>query len=189
MASLTTEAAASAAAGVASTILGHPLDCVKVRLQTAKQSGGRLTTLGCARQMLQQEGASAFARGVGPPLANAMLLNTVMFVCFAEARRHLPQTTVGSLLAGGFSGVAQAFLTTPLDWLKIQVRVQARFGFGFGLGLGSGSGLRLGLTRTLTLTRTRTRTRRSCRPPGRARRRCWCTRSGTSRGSCTSGTR
>ena len=140
MTSLTTEAAASAAAGVASTILGHPLDCVKVRLQTAKQSGGRLTTLGCARQMLQQEGASAFARGVGPPLANAMLLNTVMFVCFAEARRHLPQTTVGSLLAGGFSGVAQAFLTTPLDWLKIQVRVQARFGFGFGLGLGSGIG-------------------------------------------------
>ena len=87
------------------------------------ESAGRLTTLGCARQMLQQEGAAAFARGIGPPLANAMLLNTVMFVCFAEARRHLPQTTVGSLLAGGLSGVAQAFLTTPLDWLKIQVRV------------------------------------------------------------------
>lgn len=112
MSSLTTEAAASAAAGVASTILGHPLDCVKVRLQTAKLQDGRLTTLGCARQMLRHEGLAAFARGVGPPLANAMLLNTVMFVCFAEARRHLPQTTLGSLLAGGFSGAVQAFLTT-----------------------------------------------------------------------------
>jgi solute carrier family 25 carnitine/acylcarnitine transporter 20/29 len=125
MSSLTTEAAASAAAGVASTILGHPLDCVKVRLQTAKLSDGRLTTLGCARQMLHREGVTAFARGVGPPLANAMLLNTVMFVCFAEARRHLPQTTVGSLLAGGFSGAVQAFLTTPLDWLKIQAQLSS----------------------------------------------------------------
>ena len=125
MTSLSTEAAASAAAGVASTILGHPLDCVKVRLQTATPSEGRLTTLGCARQMLHREGVAAFARGVGPPLANAMLLNTVMFVCFAEARRHLPQTTVGSLLAGGFSGAVQAFLTTPLDWLKIQAQLSS----------------------------------------------------------------
>ena len=121
--SLSTEAAASAAAGFASTILGHPLDCVKVRLQTASPSEGRLTTLGCARQMLRHEGLAAVARGVGPPLANAMLLNTVMFVCFEEARRHLPQTTAGSLLAGGFSGAVQAFLTTPLDWLKIQAQL------------------------------------------------------------------
>ena len=62
MSSLTTEAAASAAAGVASTILGHPLDCVKVRLQTATPSEGRLTTLGCARQMLRSDGVTAFAR-------------------------------------------------------------------------------------------------------------------------------
>ena len=54
-----------------------------------------------------------------------MLLNTVMFVCFAEARRHLPQTTIGSLLAGGFSGAVQAFLTTPLDWLKIQAQLSS----------------------------------------------------------------
>ena len=67
--------------------------------------------------MLQREGASAFARGVGPPLANAMLLNTVMFVCFAEARRHLPQTTVGCARRWVLRR-AQAFLTTPLDWLK-----------------------------------------------------------------------
>ena len=189
MTSLTTEAAASAAAGVASTILGHPLDCVKVRLQTAKQSGGRLTTLGCARQMLQQEGASAFARGVGPPLANAMLLNTVMFVCFAEARRHLPQTTVGSLLAGGFSGVAQAFLTTPLDWLKIQVRVRAWLRLRLRVRVRASVRVRVKVRVNRTLTQTRTRTRRSCRPREGARRRCWCTRSASSRGSCMSGTR
>ena len=125
--SLATEAACSAAAGVTSTCLGHPLDCVKVRLQTAKPG---LTTLGCASEMLRTEGLGAFAKGLSPPLANAVLLNTVMFVAFAEAQRRLPQDTLGSLLAGGVAGVAQAFLTTPLDWLKIQAQLSAAVGGG-----------------------------------------------------------
>ena len=120
-ASLATEATASAAAGCCSTLLGHPLDCVKVRLQTKPG----LTTLGCASHMLRNEGVAAFAKGLSPPLANAVLLNTVMFMAFAEAQRHLPQNTLGSLLAGGFAGVAQAFLTTPLDWLKIQAQLSS----------------------------------------------------------------
>eukprot|EP00908_Phaeocystis_cordata_P022503 Transcript_4917.p2 GENE.Transcript_4917~~Transcript_4917.p2 ORF type:complete len:285 (-),score=94.02 Transcript_4917:281-1093(-) len=125
--SLATEAACSAAAGVTSTCLGHPLDCVKVRLQTAKPG---LTTLGCASEMLRTGGLGAFAKGLSPPLANAVLLNTVMFVAFAEAQRRLPQDTLGSLLAGGVAGVAQAFLTTPLDWLKIQAQLSAAVGGG-----------------------------------------------------------
>ena len=108
------------AAGLTSTVLGHPLDCVKVRLQTTPGQ----TTLGCASQMLRAEGPLVFARGLGPPLANAVALNTVMFVAFAEAQKSLPSGTFGSLLAGAFSGVVQAFFTTPLDLLKIQAQLR-----------------------------------------------------------------
>ena len=82
---IATEAVASAAAGLTSTVLGHPLDCVKVRLQTTPGQ----TTLGCASQMLRTEGPLVFARGLGPPLANAVALNTVMFVAFAQAQKSL----------------------------------------------------------------------------------------------------
>ena len=117
---LLNEALCSAAAGSTSTLIGHPLDCVKVRLQTRPG----LTTLGCASQMLRTEGLGVFARGIGPPLTNAVLLNTIMFVAFAEAQKSLPDTTLGSLMAGAFAGVTQAMLTTPMDWLKIQAQLR-----------------------------------------------------------------
>ena len=119
--SILSEAAASAAAGCTSTLLGHPLDCVKVRLQTSRPG---ITTLGCASSMLRSDGVGVFAQGVGPPLANAVILNTVMFVAFSEAQKLFPQGATGSLLAGAVSGVAQAFLTTPLDYLKIQAQLR-----------------------------------------------------------------
>eukprot|EP00966_Prymnesium_polylepis_P127260 2943201-Prymnesium_polylepis.1 len=63
------EIAASTAAGGTATILGHPLDCIKVRLQAAQRPD--LGTLSCGLQMLRSEGTGAFARGLGPPLANS----------------------------------------------------------------------------------------------------------------------
>ena len=115
------EVVASAAAGCASTILGHPLDCVKVRMQ---MGNGQTSAATVCAEMLRREGVSAFSRGIGTPLANAILMNSVMFVTFAEARRRLPEGgAVGALLAGAFSGIVQATLSTPMDWAKIQAQV------------------------------------------------------------------
>ena len=91
------EIIASAASGIASTALGHPLDCVKVRLQTG---GVHSSAWACAADMLRREGVGSFGRGLGMPLANAVLMNSVMFVAFAEARRRLPDDATGALLAG-----------------------------------------------------------------------------------------
>ena len=57
-------------------------------------------------------------------LANAVLLNTAMFVTFGETQKKLPGGTAISLFAGAIAGAAQAFLTTPLDWLKIQAQLR-----------------------------------------------------------------
>lgn len=115
--SLRLEIAASTASGCASTILGHPLDCIKVRLQ-AQQAP--LSTAACAVQMLRQQGTRAFTAGIGPPLINSVLMNSVMFLAFSESRKHLPLGVAGAVLAGAFSGVVTAVLSTPFDLVKIQ---------------------------------------------------------------------
>lgn len=117
------EVVASVGAGCMATSLGHPLDCIKVQLQSQQRAG--LGTVECAVSMLRAEGAGVFARGIGPPLANSILMNTFMFVAFAEARKALPQTPSGALLAGAFAGLVTSVLSTPTDWVKIQAQTRS----------------------------------------------------------------
>ena len=122
---LVEEVFASALSGLACVTLGHPLDCIKVRQQTG---GSARSALQIARQMLAEQGLSAFSRGMGPPLLSAVLMNTLMFVGFAEARRRMPAeiqaSTAGALLAGALSGIATSYVSTPFDWLKVQAQVR-----------------------------------------------------------------
>lgn len=117
------EIVASVTAGCTATFLGHPLDCIKVRLQAQQRPG--LTTLSCALEMLKIEGPRAFFRGLGPPLLEKVLGSTLMFVAFEEARRRLPDTAAGALLAGALSGVATSVLSTPTDWVKVQAQIRS----------------------------------------------------------------
>jgi len=120
---------AAAFSGVVCVTLGHPLDCVKVYQQTsaAASAAGPPGALAAARMMLETTGPSAFVRGMGPPLLSAVLMNTIMFVGFAEARRIMPvsmqDSTAGALMAGALSGVLTSYISTPFDWLKIQAQV------------------------------------------------------------------
>ena len=72
------EVVASASAGCFATILGHPLDCVKVRLQ-ASATASAPGTATVAYRMLRTEGVATFWRGLGPPLMNAVAMNTAMW--------------------------------------------------------------------------------------------------------------
>ena len=119
---LSLEIFASVSAGTTATVLGHPLDCIKVRLQALQQPG--LSTLGCAMQILKADGLQGFFRGIGPPLTEKLLSSTVMFLAFEEAQRRLPDTPGGSLLAGALSGLATSVVSTPTDWVKIQAQVR-----------------------------------------------------------------
>lgn len=121
MDTLVTEMIAAATGGCVATLLGHPLDCIKVQMQTMQS---KRSTIGCAAEMLQTNGPSAFFRGAGPPLMNSILMNTIMFVAFEEARRHMPDSTVGSLCAGGLSGIITSLLSTPTDWVKVQAQTR-----------------------------------------------------------------
>ena len=109
-------------AGCASTIIGHPLDTLKVHMQTNSKLTG---TIHAAKSLIRTEGSPLiFFRGISPPLFNAIIMNTVMFSVFHEVKQSLPEGMYGSLVAGLISGFATACLSTPTDFAKIQSQLR-----------------------------------------------------------------
>ena len=53
---------------MAQTVVGHPLDTIKVRLQTQTHPPQYSGALDCARQMLRNEGVLSFGKGMLSPL-------------------------------------------------------------------------------------------------------------------------
>ena len=88
------EMVAGAIAGVVSTLLGHPLDVVKAHLQTQKRMA-KLSTVSAAGVLLRESGGAVLLRGIAPPMANAVVMNTVMFSAFNTCRGVLPETMAG----------------------------------------------------------------------------------------------
>jgi solute carrier family 25 carnitine/acylcarnitine transporter 20/29 len=117
------EIAGATGAGCASTLLGHPLDTIKVHLQTNPKLS---STLHATTSLLQNNAGNplVFFRGMAPPLVNAVVMNTVMFSVFRSVKQSLPDGTTGALTAGFLSGLATACLSTPTDFVKIQSQLR-----------------------------------------------------------------
>jgi solute carrier family 25 carnitine/acylcarnitine transporter 20/29 len=119
-------------AGCASTLIGHPLDTLKVHLQTQIRQPQNKTVappnaFRAAHNLLQVGGGPAvFFRGIGPPLCSAILMNTVMFSVFERVKNAIshPSPMGKALLAGVASGVATACISTPADYIKIQSQLK-----------------------------------------------------------------
>lgn len=117
--SLIPDIAAATAAGVVTTIVGHPLDSIKVHMQT---NAAIKSTGDAARSLIHER---ALFRGILPPLCNAIIMNTAMFSVFhgikdtikgADAEANM----ASALLAGTISGFVTACISTPTDYIKIQ---------------------------------------------------------------------
>mmetsp|Transcript_31032 Transcript_31032/g.74991 ORF Transcript_31032/g.74991 Transcript_31032/m.74991 type:complete len:292 (-) Transcript_31032:844-1719(-) len=119
----------SIAAGCFSTVLGHSLDTIKVNQQTNPKFSS-LTSFQVAQSLLAKDGGTAsrlFFQGIGPPMVNQIVMNSVMFLVFNKVKQVSNESTVmdensAALFAGLFAGFATACLSTPTDWLKIQAQ-------------------------------------------------------------------
>jgi hypothetical protein len=110
----TTYTIGATGAACASTLVGHPLDTIKVHLKTNSNVNGSFAAL---KHLLHQETWSfVLFRGlVAPlPLVNAIVMNTAMFSAFYEMKQ-----TLGPLGEGLVSGIVTACLSTPTDFVKI----------------------------------------------------------------------
>lgn len=66
---------ASSVANIAGLVAGHPLDTIRVRLQTESR---RITARQCAYESILNEGTFSLYKGVSQPLVGAVPANTLV---------------------------------------------------------------------------------------------------------------
>ncbi|XP_065668875.1 mitochondrial glutamate carrier 1 isoform X2 [Hydra vulgaris] len=126
-----------AIAGMIGTCCVFPLDLAKTRLQnqrTVSKVGERVVkqynnVFHCMYKVAQVEGFRGLYKGL---LVNLLLVNPEKAIKLAvndQARQYLGSSHGGFLplhyemLAGGFAGFCQVVITTPMEFLKIQMQI------------------------------------------------------------------
>lgn len=120
--------------GVVVTLVGHPFDTVKVRLQTQSASNPTYSgAIDCVKKTLKWEGLGGLYKGVTSPLAGQMFFRASMFSAFGATKRFLAKnpdgssrtlTTADFYKAGAVTGFVAAFTEAPIDFYKSQIQVQ-----------------------------------------------------------------
>jgi solute carrier family 25 carnitine/acylcarnitine transporter 20/29 len=124
-------AIAGFAAGLAGTILGHPLDTVKTRLQSRTEYKGMYD---CFSKIVRTEGVASLYKGLASPLVSLTLLNMLSFQTYnwclsmfdkfdmARGVTLLPDRHPGYhyVVSGAVAGFACSFLSTPFEMVKVQ---------------------------------------------------------------------
>lgn len=101
--------------GCAGIITGHPLDTLKVHLQS-----GRGSALECTRALLKGGTLSVAYRGVWAPLGGIAGVNAIVFGVYGNTRRALPNpdSLVTHAAAGAAAGLLQSFACAPIELVK-----------------------------------------------------------------------
>lgn len=112
--------------GVASTYIGHPLDTVKVRLQTQSKTNPQYKgACHCFRTILRQEKFRGLYKGVTSPLLGIAGMNATIFSVYGAVIKRLPSDkAVNHWWAGCASGLAQSIIISPVELIKTQMQIQ-----------------------------------------------------------------
>ncbi|KAL8674613.1 MAG: hypothetical protein Q9168_000988 [Polycauliona sp. 1 TL-2023] len=125
------EAVAGFLAGVASTLVAHPLDVVKTRLQVDRASSSRTgTSSRLVKEILKNDGiVQGFYRGLSPNLAGNSLSWALYFLWYSQTKAALQAHYAdGSrlsyydfFLASGLAGALTAICTNPIWVIKTRM--------------------------------------------------------------------
>jgi len=130
-------------AGISATIVVHPLDTIRTRLQTAEVSGAKYSgALDCAVKTLRYEGWKALYKGIWSPLMAQAVYKAVIFTTYNGVKRALdrPFSSIPSssskiengrragigqiMLAGAVAGGVNSFVVTPVELIRNNLMVQ-----------------------------------------------------------------
>ena len=121
-----TPAAAGALSGACQVLAEHPLDSLKVRLQSRLVAfegvGGPIAML---RHTVHVEGAAALLQGLGPRLLS---YSAVKLSLFSLYERSLVLCNGSPAAAGALAGAANTVLSCPQDVLKSRLQVVRALG-------------------------------------------------------------
>lgn len=113
--------------GAVGLVVGHPLDTIKVRLQTQSVYRG---ICDCVVKTYTHEGFRGFLKGMSFPVLSVALSNAVVFGSYSNAldyltpSRHSSSPLTAVFMAGCFSGLTQLFVTAPIDLVKVRLQNQ-----------------------------------------------------------------
>ncbi|XP_069142378.1 mitochondrial carnitine/acylcarnitine carrier protein-like [Argopecten irradians] len=127
---------AGGAGGVCCVFAGHPLDTIKVRVQTMPKPGPGESplykgTLDCALKTVQKEGFFGLYKGMAAPLMGVAPMFAICFFGFGVGKRLQQKQPGDSLtyaqifMAGGLAGVFTTGIMTPGERIKCLLQIQA----------------------------------------------------------------
>lgn len=121
--------------GVCTVVAGHPLDTIKVRLQTMpKPVNGEkplyMGTVDCARKTIQKEGVRGLYKGMAAPITGVAPIFALSFFGFGVGKRLQQKSPEESLsllqlfAAGAFSGIFTTSIMAPGERIKCLLQIQ-----------------------------------------------------------------
>jgi len=120
--------------GCAGVLVSHPLDTVKVRLQTQGVSGIQQQYRGtwhCLSETVKNEKVYGLFKGMSSPLLGTALWNAVIFGTYGNTIRWLAGDSLEEqhrmsnvVIASLASGFTQTFVITPLELTKTRLQIQ-----------------------------------------------------------------
>jgi len=112
-------------------LVGHPLDTIKVRMQT---STSQATTMSIVKDCLKNEGFAGFFKGLSAPLLNMGVQNAAMFtingtikqlVANVQGRKSMADLTMSEVIAAAWmTAPLYCLFVTPVDVVKSRLQVQ-----------------------------------------------------------------
>jgi len=121
--------------GAALVATGHPLDTLKVRLQTQPKPGPgeapKFTgAFDCFIKTVRTEGVRGLYKGMGSPLTGVPPIYAVVFGAYGASKRALQKNEDEILsipkifVAGCITGVATTVITVPIELIKARLQIQ-----------------------------------------------------------------
>ncbi|CAM9708615.1 unnamed protein product [Ascophyllum nodosum] len=117
--------------GVCLVLVGHPLDLIKVKVQTGKHNKGIADV---AVKILRSEGLLGFYRGISAPLVGVAPMFATFFwgydvglkLCRSVNRKTPDDSmTLGEIMiAGAFSALPSTVVTSPVERVKCLLQIQ-----------------------------------------------------------------
>lgn len=118
--------AAGCIGGCAGIIVGHPLDTIKVHLQTQDASRPKYKgTFHCFRSLLAKEGTRGLYRGMTSPLGGVAVINAIVFGVHGNMQKRMGSTDslAPHFITGAVAGFVQSAICSPMELVKTRVQL------------------------------------------------------------------
>jgi len=117
--------------GIAQVMVGHPLDTIKVRLQTQSATAPRYNgVFHCFSATINEEGTWGFYKRGQSPVLMCAVYSAVLFLSYGQAKNifhpdtNSPFTVQEMLKIGTVCAISAATVESPMDMVKAKMQVQ-----------------------------------------------------------------